>query len=229
MTAAPHTDLIARINATSTPDQLAAILATITHLDRPGFPDNLPDGDYFDGLFIATHQAGRRIGITQIHHLAPYVLTLWGELDAQQQTDQADDDATAGEARRGRPEIGPRVPVRMPSWMIRLVDQYADRHGVTRAEAARALIAAGHRAVTTQTDATQLGRDLLQRYWDTYRAHTTRLATLDEASRWWKLSLKLPEVTAPIAASWARLGYTAETAEPLIRSGVTPAQVRAAQ
>lgn len=144
-----HTALIDRINAVTTPAALAAILASITHLDRPGFPDNLPDGAYFDGLFIATVTAGR-LATTQIHQLAPHVLTVWGELDARQRdVDHSAADANRAErdARRGRPEIGRPVQIRLPEWMIRLVDTYADAHDMSRAEAARHLIAAGHRAV----------------------------------------------------------------------------------
>ena len=145
-----HTALIDRINAATPPASLATVLADITHLDQPGFPSDLADGHYFDGLFIATVKAGH-LATTQIHHLAPHVLTVWGELDAQQRdaTLAAQDaDREERDARRGRPEIGRRIPVRMPDWLIRLVDDYADAHAMPRAEAARHLIVAGHRAVT---------------------------------------------------------------------------------
>lgn len=150
-----HTDLIDQINAVTTTADLATLLAGITHLDRPGFPGDLADGNYFDGFFFATFEGGRR-AMTQIHQLAPHVLTIWGELDADQRdADYAAKDAARAEidaARgRGRPEIGRLVQIRMPDWMIRLVDRYADEHDMKRAEAARHLIAAGHRAVTQTT------------------------------------------------------------------------------
>ncbi|KAB2350378.1 hypothetical protein F8566_09140 [Actinomadura rudentiformis] len=42
----------------------------------------------------------------------------------------------------GRPEIGGRVQVRLGE-LLPQVDQYADRHGLSRAEAVRMLISAG--------------------------------------------------------------------------------------
>ncbi|MFP3966092.1 hypothetical protein SMC26_27550 [Actinomadura fulvescens] len=42
----------------------------------------------------------------------------------------------------GRPEIGGRVQVRLGD-LLPQVDQYADRHGISRAEAVRTLISAG--------------------------------------------------------------------------------------
>ncbi|MGI5215097.1 hypothetical protein [Plantactinospora sp. CA-290183] len=49
---------------------------------------------------------------------------------------------------------------------------------------------------------------------------------MSTSARWWKLSLRHPEVTAPIAAIWARLGYLPEEAGPLIADGITPATAR---
>lgn len=73
-------------------------------------------------------------------------------------------------------------------------------------------------------DKIELGR-LLETYWQEYRTRTTRLARVDIAARWWRLSLTRPEVTAPVAAGWARLGYLPEEAEVLIADGLTPATV----
>ena len=145
-----HTDLIARINAAASADELAAILDTITRLDRPGFPTDLADGAYFDGLFIGTMREGQLAAVTQIHHLAPHVLTLWGELDAREADARyaaADAERAERDARRGRPEIGRPVQIRLPDWLLALVDRYADERDVSRAEAVRELVAAGHRAV----------------------------------------------------------------------------------
>lgn len=146
---AAHTALINRINGVTTTAQLAAVLDNITRLDRPGFPNDLADGDYYDGFFFATMRDGK-LAVTQHHHLAPHVSTIWAELDEQQRADRhaaQDADRAERDARRGRPEIGRAVEIRMPDWMIRMVDRYADQHGLTRAEAARSLIAGGHRAV----------------------------------------------------------------------------------
>ncbi|MFI7608500.1 hypothetical protein ACIBTV_25570 [Micromonospora sp. NPDC049366] len=74
-------------------------------------------------------------------------------------------------------------------------------------------------------DKQELGR-LLEAYCQEYRRHTTHHAAVDIAARWWRLSLTLPEVTATVAASWARLDFYPEEAEPLIRSGITPRRVR---
>lgn len=71
----------------------------------------------------------------------------------------------------------------------------------------------------------ELGRQL-EAFFQDYRSRTTQLADLDTACRWWRLSLTRREVTAPVAASWARLGYMPEEAEPLIADGITPEAVR---
>ena len=53
---------------------------------------------------------------------------------------------TATSRGRGRPEVGPRIPVRLPPHVLAHVDAWADAEGVTRAEAIRRLLTAGLKA-----------------------------------------------------------------------------------
>lgn len=75
------------------------------------------------------------------------------------------------------------------------------------------------------------GRDALglslDRFASAYTAATTRLRGTEHIAAWWRLSLTEPRVTAPIAASWAQIGFTAAAAGPLIAEGITAARVRA--
>ena len=47
-----------------------------------------------------------------------------------------------GKRGRGRPVIGRRVPVVLPEDLIADLDAYASQHGISRAEAVRALLVA---------------------------------------------------------------------------------------
>lgn len=153
-----HRQLLDRLNGAETADQLAAVLGTVTHLDKPGFPLNLPDGDYYDGAFYATFRGGE-YAMTQTYGGPRDVLTerFWSlreELHRRDverrhaERDAARDTADAEKAaRRGRPEIGRPIQVRMPEWLIASIDRYADKHDLTRPEAIRKLIVAGGKAL----------------------------------------------------------------------------------
>lgn len=43
----------------------------------------------------------------------------------------------------GRPEVGPRIGVRLPEELLEQLDTYADQAGINRAEAVRQMVAAG--------------------------------------------------------------------------------------
>ena len=76
---------------------------------------------------------------TDIHSLPNDAFALWGEARTALRTRE-----------RGRPEVGRRVDVRLPESTIGILDRWAAREGIGRAEAARRLIymgiVAAHRA-----------------------------------------------------------------------------------
>lgn len=146
--------LIDRLNAAATVDELAAVLATIADIRpgdgrAPGFPTDSADGDYYNGHLFATFAAGR-YAMTEMRHLNQSTLALWNELDQRNRAAAAEERDAARTARadrgRGRPEIGRRVEVRLPEWLIAIVEARADAEGVTRADVLRALVMAGHDA-----------------------------------------------------------------------------------
>lgn len=152
---AAHNTIINRLRAATTPAELAGVLADITELNTPGFPDNSADGSYFDGRFIATFASGKS-RMTDIWAIGHDFITLLGEIqlsrkadrDAQRDAERATAD-TEKLARRGRPEIGRPVQIRLPEWLLDTIDRYADAHDLSRAEAMRKLIIAGHLALKT--------------------------------------------------------------------------------
>ena len=82
-------------------------------------------------------QAARRVG-----PMSRYLPL--GELTADERATVAEaaDLASGQEPQRGRPEVGPRVLVRLPPEVLEHVDAWADAEGVTRAEAIRRLLTA---------------------------------------------------------------------------------------
>lgn len=154
-----HSRLIARFKALKTADELERFLAAVVELPKPGFPANLADGDYFDGAYLATVRGGEHAMTLVLGRPAEYdhIWPLWDQMASRRTDDlaaqrdagrDADDDELA--SRRGRPQIGRPVQIRLPEWLLRLVDQYADANDLTRAEAARKLIVAGHQAIKAQ-------------------------------------------------------------------------------
>jgi hypothetical protein len=138
-----HQAAIATLTAATTTAELAAAIDGFTALDKPGFPNQLPDGRYYDGAFFAT-MTGGVLQTTLVHHLPAATMTLWEQLSEEQRvarereqllTDEADD-------RRGpgQPPIGRPVPIRLPAWLIADLDHLAKQEGTSRARLIRGLI-----------------------------------------------------------------------------------------
>jgi hypothetical protein len=142
-----HDAAIATLTGATSTVELAAALRGFTRLDKPGFPNDLPDGRYFDGFFFATIADGQP-AVTQIHALPVHTMELWSQLDEEQRDqDEQDlliDDVHAERRGPGQPPIGRPVPVRLPSWRIAQLDRDAEDAGVDRAKLIRALIAVAY-------------------------------------------------------------------------------------
>lgn len=151
-----HQQLIARFNAITTVDELDDFLANDVQQCKVGFPLDLPDGHYFDGAFFATFRSGEHV-MTRIQGWPAefdHIWPLWDQLNTRKRAERdaqrdAERDATDEERaeRRGRPVIGRPVQIRLPEWLIRQIDLYADANDLTRAEAARKWLVAGHAAI----------------------------------------------------------------------------------
>lgn len=144
-----HEDLLHRICATTTAAELAAVFDTVTFLDKPGFADDLPDGDYCDGAYFATFCGGQRT-FTLVRGKPAGIFDgiwhLWDELERTRRDERNAARAQADEteaARRGRPAVGDKVQTRFPAWQLAAIDQYASRRDISRAEAIRELAMAG--------------------------------------------------------------------------------------
>lgn len=157
-TIAAHQAAIATLTAAITTDQLAATLTAWQQLDRPGFPDDLGDGHYFDGTFLATKR-GAELAVTQIHQLPTATMDLWQRLDIEQRNtrerDQLLADLDAEQTGPGRPAIGKPFPVRLPDWRRRIITADAAAAGVKDAELVRWLI--GQAYAQLDHDARQAG------------------------------------------------------------------------
>lgn len=138
-----HRDAINALTAAATTAELAVAIATFTHLDKPGFPNDLADGRYYDGTFFAT-MTGGQLQVTQVHQLPRHTMALWAELDEEQRAARDREQFLAEEAdeRRGpgQPPIGRPVPVRLPAWLITKLDRTAEAEGTSRARLIRDLI-----------------------------------------------------------------------------------------
>lgn len=145
---AAHHTALNRITAATTTAELAAALDTIKH-ESTGLKFEGPDGTYWDAKagFFVTYLDGQ-FAMTQVHQALPAAtMTLWGQLEderravAEQQNAAAElaaDDQDA--ARRGRPSIGDVVQIRLPKWLLKLVDAEASAEGLKRSEYIRRLI-----------------------------------------------------------------------------------------
>lgn len=138
-----HHAAITTLTTTDTTTTLAAALAQWRPLDKPGFPDNLPDGNYFDGYFFATKTNGE-LAITQIHALPPATHDLWGRLVDEQRAAREQSEMTTALAEEsrgpGRPPVGKPFPVRLPAWRRAILAADSATVGVKEAELVRWLI-----------------------------------------------------------------------------------------
>lgn len=142
-TIAAHTTAIAALAGATTTTQLAAALNRFQNLDIPGFPNDLPDGDYYDGFFFATKHHGD-LAVTQHHQLPVATRELWAQLDDEHRAaaDRAIVLADLDAERRGpgRPPVGKPLPVRLPDWRRRIITADAAAVGVKDAELIRWLV-----------------------------------------------------------------------------------------
>lgn len=128
-TIADHTAAIARLTAATDISRFAEAY-DFQQLDTPGFPDDLADGNYVDGYFLATVRSGE-LTVTQIHQLPPATFALWQEHET----------ATRGP---GQPAIGKPFPVRLATWRRAMIARDAEAAGVPDAELIRWLIATAY-------------------------------------------------------------------------------------
>lgn len=138
-----HQATIATLTSATTTAELAAAIEGFTTLDKPGFPNDLGDGRYYDGFFFAT-MTGGKLHTTQQHQLPAATLNLREQLGEEQRIERQQAQLIAGddEERRGpgQPPIGRPIPVRLPEWLIADLDRLAEKEGTSRARLIRGLI-----------------------------------------------------------------------------------------
>jgi len=109
--------------------------------------DDAPDGHYSNGYHLFTKHGGE-VAATAIHSLPNRTLDLWARLDeerrTQSQTRRLVDEAAAERGGPGQPPIGRPVPVRLPEWLITLLDTEAAETGISRAQLIRDLVMEAH-------------------------------------------------------------------------------------
>jgi hypothetical protein len=157
-TIAAHDAAINALASTTSTTDFAAALDTWQRLDAPGFADDLPDGNYFDGYFFATKR-GAELAVTQIRQLPFGTLELWQQLEDGQRAagdrEHVLAEMDAEQRGPGRPAVGKPFPVRLPDWRRRMITADAAYVGVKDAELVRWLI--GHAYAALDRDAREAG------------------------------------------------------------------------
>lgn len=158
-----HRAAIAALTTATTAEEFAAAFSAFTKLDKPGFPNDLADGHYFDGFFFAT-MTGGHLAVTQMRELPDRTTDLWARHEESKRHDsELIAEGLAGLAEgnrrgRGRPAIGPSIPVRILPWRLKVLDEDAKAVDVERAALIRALIEAGYRSLRAEAEATGADR-----------------------------------------------------------------------
>lgn len=156
-----HEAFLARLDNAADPGEFARILAEITHIGpidgtAPGFPTDATPGTYYNGMHFMTTAADGSTWYSDKHQMSPRTMELWQQAaDVQRAEDWWIADAqrqVAERNRRGRPEIGRPVEIRLPAWMIHSIDQYAEAHDLKRAEAIRQMLQAGMMALKDKAE-----------------------------------------------------------------------------
>nr|WP_221382482.1 hypothetical protein [Actinoplanes polyasparticus] len=154
--ATAHADAISTVIAASTVAELCAALDQFGDLRRgatpgtaPGVSDDAPDRHYTNGYHLFTKR-GRDVAATAIHSLPNHTLELWARLDEERRTHSETrrliDDAAAERSGPGQPPIGRAVPVRLPEWLITLLETESREAGISRAQLIRELVMEGRAA-----------------------------------------------------------------------------------
>ncbi len=165
-TIAAHTQDLDDLTSATTTTEFGEQLATWRHLSSPGFPNDLPDGRYFDGFFLATKR-GDELAVTRIHQLPLGTLDLWQRHDDELR-DEHDRDTVLAELdkekrTRGRQPIGKPFPVRLPDWRRRILATDAAAIGVPDAHLVRWLLAQAYRQLNQDAEAAGVDRiDLIR-------------------------------------------------------------------
>jgi hypothetical protein len=160
-----HRAAIATLTDATTAEQFAAAFTMFAKLDKPGFPNDLADGQYFDGFFFAT-MTGGNLAVTPMRDLPDRTTDLWARHEEGKRRDSeliAEGLAGGDRRGRGRPAIGPMIPVRILPWRLKVLDDDAKAVDVERAVLIRALIEASYRTLHAEAEATGTDRTELIR------------------------------------------------------------------
>lgn len=137
---AEHIELMDRITAATTVDEMTAARSVITMTETGrGWADDQAPGHYYNGHLLVTIAADNSRAYTDMFGIPHPARLLW---------EQAIEAETVRE--RGRPAIGRPIQVRLPQKTISTLDRWAAQEGISRSEAVRLLInmgiVAAHRA-----------------------------------------------------------------------------------
>lgn len=149
-TAAAHSAAIETLVRAKTPATFGRALNAFRDLrvgapagTSPGVSWEAEDGNYWNGHLFFT-KVGDELASTAVDHLPPRTFELWAKLD-QLQREQVEirnlvHTAKADRDGPGQPPIGPPTPVRLPTWLIAVLDTEAAEEGISRARHIRNLI-----------------------------------------------------------------------------------------
>jgi hypothetical protein len=157
VTAAAHGTAIDSLVGAETPAGLGAALEAFRDLrsgaapgTAPGVPWDAEDRHYCNGYHLFT-KVGDELAATAINMLPPRTLGLWAALDQlhREQTENQDL-SRGGEDGPGQPSIGRPTPIRLPEWLIKILDNEANAEGISRARHVRNLILEARAARTAR-------------------------------------------------------------------------------
>lgn len=135
-------DLLAAIETAENVPAMSKAWATVQRIDSLNDLGGGRIGTFFDGRLIVTvaeDGSNHAIDVAGFAYRTELVIRAMrdADRDAASQEPQTQD-----QPRRGRPEIGEPVQVRL-GWLLPAVDSYAEREGIKRAAAIRELVKKG--------------------------------------------------------------------------------------